>query len=144
MLVILSNGCRTLHRLPPVDVSAAGWTLRQGQAVWRETTNAPGIAGEIVVAMHAQGDSTVQFTKTPLPFLAGQRTAQAWHMEFIPQKQIQSGTGAPPSSLLWLWLPAALGEATLPSPLQFRALPEGTWELENTITGESIRGFILP
>src|SRR5688572_3300455 len=88
ILVVRSMGCRTLHRLPPVDISTAGWTLREGQAVWRETTNAPGIAGEIVIATHTNGDSTVQFTKTPLPFLAGQRTAQAWQLEFIPQKQI--------------------------------------------------------
>jgi len=34
--------------LPPVSLSEPGWTIRQGQAVWRRYHDTPDIAGELL------------------------------------------------------------------------------------------------
>src|SRR6185503_6749264 len=43
---LLLTSCRTTLTLPPVNLSEPGWTLRQGQALWRSKRDAPEIAGE--------------------------------------------------------------------------------------------------
>ena len=43
-LALLFASCRTLPDLPAVNVSEPGWTLKQGQAVWRRDRTSPEIA----------------------------------------------------------------------------------------------------
>src|SRR5256885_14903702 len=73
LLTLLANafvGCQSASTsLPPVNLSEPGWTIRQGQAVWRPNRGPLEIAGELLVATRSDGCSVVQFTKTPLPFL---------------------------------------------------------------------------
>src|SRR2546422_5254946 len=59
--------CRTVPPLAPANLSEPGWTMREGQAVWRPKTEGPEIAGELLVAIHRTGETYLQFTKTPLP-----------------------------------------------------------------------------
>jgi len=87
----LLAGCRTATPLSPVNVQEPGWNVQQGQAVWRSRRNAPEIAGELVVAMHPDGRSLVQFTKTPLPFVVAQATIDSWQVQFVPQNKVYSG-----------------------------------------------------
>src|SRR5262245_41804452 len=71
-LLICLTACRTIGVLPPVDLSEAGWTVRQGQALWQPRTGAPEIAGEILLATHPDGRQFVQFTKNPFPLVSVQ------------------------------------------------------------------------
>src|SRR5258708_3062502 len=51
LLVLLGVvGCRTAAPLPVVNLKEPGWTVREGQAVWRRDRKAPEIAGDILVA----------------------------------------------------------------------------------------------
>src|SRR5881409_151771 len=51
--------CRAGPPLPPVSLSGPGWTLQQGQAIWRSKSGAPEIAGEWMVATHHDGRAVV-------------------------------------------------------------------------------------
>src|SRR5690242_18775520 len=51
--LIALSGCMTMKPLPKVNFSEPGWTVRQGQAVWRPQREAPEIAGELLVASRA-------------------------------------------------------------------------------------------
>src|SRR6185369_13473166 len=94
-----SNGCRTIAPLPPVDTARPGWTLRQGQALWRTKKDAPEIAGELLLATNPDGQTMLQFTKNPLPFVTVQTSNELWQIEFVPQKRSFSGKGTPTTRL---------------------------------------------
>src|SRR5881296_2669342 len=72
--------CRTASLLSPANLSGPGWTIREGQAVWRPKTEAPEIAGELLVATHRNGETFLQFTKTPLAFVVARITTNRWHI----------------------------------------------------------------
>jgi hypothetical protein len=139
-LTQLCTGCLSLsRRLPPVNVQAPGWTLRQGQAVWK----LPGghdIAGDVLVATGPANQSFVQFSKTPFPILIGQTSGHHWQVELPTQKKFYSGPGSPPKRLIWLYLPRALLGQALPARWEWKQT-ETNWRLENHKTGEAIDGF---
>ena len=141
---VLLAGCRTASPMPPVNVREPGWNVQQGQAVWRSRRNAPEIAGELVVAMHPDGRSLVQFTKTPLPFVVAQATIDSWQVQFVPQNKVYSGRGQPPAQLIWLHLPQCLRGGDPPEDLLWRQLANQGWRLENRSTGESLEGYLAP
>ncbi|MDB6023749.1 MAG: hypothetical protein JWQ04_3606 [Pedosphaera sp.] len=62
VFIMCLAGCQIFPKLPPADLSEAGWTVRQGQAVWRSKKSAPEIAGELLVATNYDGRALVQFT----------------------------------------------------------------------------------
>jgi hypothetical protein len=139
-LAVLLCGCRTVKPLPPDDLSAPGWEVRQGQAVWK--TRESEFAGELILATRVD-ESSVQFIKTPLPIVSGQTKGREWTIRFFADNRTVIGQGTPPAQVLWLHLPSAVGGASLPKPLQFKT--EGSnWELRNAETGESISGFLNP
>src|SRR5436190_1004987 len=70
-------GCRTAP-LPPVNLHEPGWTVREGQAVWKRDQNTPEIAGEVLLATRPDGCTFVQFTKTPFPMIIAQTTTNHW------------------------------------------------------------------
>src|SRR5436190_21054552 len=84
-LSLCAAGCRLLPTLPPANLSEPGWHIREGQAVWRMKRDAPEIAGEVLLAINADGRAFVQFTKTPFPFLIGQSTTNRWQVELPTQ-----------------------------------------------------------
>src|SRR5438552_18881541 len=90
--LLLGVGCQTIPPLPPVDLSAPGWTVRQGQALWRPKKNAPEIAGELLVAQR-DGQAFVQFTKTPFPFVIAQASTNGWQLELPTQNKRYGGHG---------------------------------------------------
>src|SRR5262249_26985281 len=102
------NGCMTAPPLPKADLSAPGWTVRQGQTVWHPRKDAPEIAGELLVATRADGSSFVQFTKTPFPFAIAQTSPAGWQIEFPPQNKRFAAHGKPPARIVWFQLVAAL------------------------------------
>src|SRR6266850_1177041 len=102
------TACRTAPPLPPLNLTEAGWNTRQGQAVWRSKKDAPEISGELILATHSDGRNFVQFTKTPLPFVVAQSTANTWQVLFVPNNRTYSGPGQPPVRLVWLQLPRCL------------------------------------
>jgi len=135
-------GCRSLPLQPPIDLSGPGWSVREGQAIWRPRAGANGVAGDLLVATHADGRSVVQFTKTPLPFLVAQRTPQGWQAQFIPRNKTYSGRGEPPARLLWLHLPNGLERLYDPSKFGGGAEPDGSFSFWNLASGERLEGFL--
>src|SRR6185437_2741078 len=135
LFIMCVAGCQIFPKLPPVDLSQPGWNIRQGQAVWRSKKDAPEIAGELLVATRSDDKTFVQFTKTPLPFVAAQSTRHHWQIEAIPQNKTFSGPGKPPVRALWLWLPRCLAGEKPPKKLSWQRLENNSWRLENRVTG---------
>jgi len=140
---IYAAGCGTIP-MPSVNLSEPGWTTRQGQAVWRAKRDAPEIAGDLMVATNPDGRSFLQFTKTPLPFVVAQSTADAWRIQFVPYNKTYSGRGVPPQKLIWLYLPRCLAGLPPPEPLTWRSLQNNGWHLENRNTGEFLESYLTP
>ncbi len=143
-LVLWGGGCMTAPDKTLFAASGPGWTVRQGQAIWRPGLNHPELAGEIVLAQNPDGQSSLQFTKTLLPVVLAQTTKTDWLIQFPSQRLGFSGHGPPPQRFTWLYLAAGLGGKTLPGNFQFTRSPDGGWRLENTRNGESIEGFLSP
>jgi hypothetical protein len=141
LLAVFIISCRTLPTLAPVNLSEPGWTLRQGQAVWRSKRDAPEIVGEILYATHPSGRTMLQLTKNPLPFVTVQTNGDAWQIEFVPERRRFSGNGIPRPRLLWIHLARALNGTRPASPLDFKQIEPHGFTLENPATGESISGF---
>lgn len=144
-LIILLTGCRTLPPLPAADLSRPGWSIQQGQAIWRSNSEAPEIAGEILIASRRDGSSLVQFTKTPFPLVIARTTPNAWQIESPVENRRFARKGKPPARLPWFHLPRLVGDPTVsaPFPWKSRVSPD-MWRLENVQTGESIEGFVEP
>ena len=135
-------GCRTLPPLPAANLSEQGWTVRQGQAVWRRETRAPEIAGELLVGARTNGEVFVQFTKTPFPVVIAQRTSAQWQIQAPTQNETHVGPGNPPGRVIWFRLAEALAGDSLPQPWSWRGDQNG-WSLENRTSGESLSGYFL-
>lgn len=135
------NGCRTAP-LPAIDLTAPGWMLYQGQAVWRTKGNAPEVAGEIIFATNRRGETLLQLTKNPLPFVTVQTRGDAWQIYFAPERRRFSGRGTPSTRLSWVHLARALNGAAPPAPLHFEQTAERGFTLRNSESGESITGFL--
>src|SRR5262245_20033091 len=116
----LMAACRSLPPLPPANFSEPGWTVRQGQAVWRAHGHSPELAGELLVASHRDGRTLVQFTKGPLPFVVAQTTTNSWQVDFVPKNKTCSGRGRPPARVIWLHLARSLDGSPPPEPFVFQ------------------------
>jgi hypothetical protein len=138
------GGCITAPDKILFAVSGPGWTVRQGQAIWRPGPRYPELAGEIVLAQNRDGRSSLQFTKTLLPVALAQITKTNWLIQFPPQRLGFTGRGQPPQRFVWLHLAAALADETLTIDFRFTRDPDGGWRLENRRTGEFVEGFLSP
>lgn len=134
-------GCRTAPPLPVANLKEPGWTVREGQAVWRRNHKAPEIAGDLLVATRNDGRAFVQFSKTPLPLVIAQSTPKNWEVEVPTQNKRYSGHGRPPARLIFLYLPRALLDEPLPKNWSWRRLENNGWHLENRSNGESLEGY---
>lgn len=144
-LVLPLAGCRTPAPLPAVDLSAPGWTIREGQAVWRRSAMSAELAGELLVAIRDDDEALVQFSKNPMLLVSAQMTSNRWQVEFIPQRRRQAGAGTPPDGIIWLQLAACIRGASLPGgEWRFQRNAGGGWRLENLASGESLEGFLVP
>jgi len=134
-------GCQTVSRLPAVDFKQPGWTVLEGQGVWRVKAGAPEIAGEVLLATNGAGRAFVQLTKNPFPLVIAQTTRDSWQIELPAQNKRYSGHGRPPKRMIWFFLPKALLGSSLPKGLSAQVLENNGWRLENRSSGESIEGY---
>ena len=137
------GACRTAPPFPKANLSEPGWTLREGQVVWRRNIQAPEIAGDLLVATHRNGETLLQFSKPPLPFVVARIMTNRWHIEFVPEHRQFSGRGVPPSRLGWLHLAGCVSGSTPPVKWHWEELPD-RWRLENRTSGETFEGFLTP
>jgi len=96
-------GCVTSGPMAPLDMSAPGWQVRQGQAIWKPDSKKPEITGDIVLAANPSGNSYLQFSKT-MPIVSAQTTPDRWSVEFPPENKHYSGGGTGPARLVWVQL----------------------------------------
>ena len=136
--------CRIVPPLAPANLSEPGWTIREGQAVWRPKIGAPEIAGELLVATHRDGQTFLQFTKTPLPLVVARITTNHWQIEFVTDHRAFSGHGQPPSRFGWLHLAGCVAGAAPPAKWHWEQFPDNRWRLENPRSGETLEGFLMP
>jgi hypothetical protein len=137
-------GCQTIPTLPPVNLSQPGWTIRQGQAVWRSKKAAPEIAGELLVAVNPDGRSFVQFTKTPFPMVIAQTTSNSWQIQDVRKNRVYSFRGHPPAGLLWLQLPRCFDNSPPLKKWKWEHLENGGFRFQNPSTGELLEGYLNP
>lgn len=139
----LLAGCATsMPPAGPTDLSDPGWTIRHGQAVWKSGPDAAGVAGELMVAMHQDGRSLVQFVKTPLPFVTAELGSNTWRINFMADRRSYSGRGAPPDRILWLQFPDGLIGRHTSTNWYFARTKDDGWHFEHLGTEESLDGFL--
>jgi hypothetical protein len=142
-ILMLSCGCQTAAKSLFI-ASGPGWHIQEGQALWRPQRGYPEIGGDIVLASHEDGRCLIQFAKTPMSLVLAQTTTTNWLIEFPPARRTFSGRWQPPTRFAWLHLHAAiLGKELAPS-FRFEREPGGGWRLENTRSGETLKGFLAP
>jgi len=132
--------CRTTNSLPPADFSSPGWRLRQGQAVWKPTRSRTELAGDLLLAVNANGDCVIQFTKTPFALASAQVADGRWRIDFGAGQRSWGGQGAPPPRFVWFQLPRVLAGTPADSPWKFTSWADNSWRLENAGTGEILEG----
>jgi hypothetical protein len=121
-----------------------GWRVQEGQALWRPGRRYPELGGDLVVATHEDGRCLIQFSKTPIALMLAQTTGTNWLIQFPPANISLKGRGHPPTRFAWLYLHAALSGQELAPPLRFEREADGGWRLENTQSGETLKGFLAP
>lgn len=139
-LLTFTAGCVTGRPLPPANLSEPGWTVRQGQAVWKPNSKAPEIAGELLLATRPDGSAFVQFTKTPFPFAVAQMTTNAWQIDFPPLNKHYRRHGNPSARIVWFQLAKAVAEKPLARGWTWQN-SESHWQLKNPSSGESLEGY---
>jgi hypothetical protein len=133
-------GCLTAPPLPKVNLSESGWTVRQGQAIWKPKREGPEIAGELLLATRPDGSAFVQFTKTPIPFVIAQITPKEWQIEIPPQNRRYARHGKPPARVAWFQLAKAETGKPVAKPWVWNN-SDTNWELKNPSSGESLEGY---
>jgi len=134
--------CRSVPPQKPWDLSEPDWTVREGQAAWKATPKDPEIAGDLLVAMHPDGRSLVQFTKPPLPFVVAQQDTNSWQIQYFAQNKIYRGHRRPPERIVWLHLPANLVSSQPDSDWVLMRERGGNWQFTNSLNGENLEGFL--
>ena len=130
--------------MPPVNLSAPGWIVLEGQAVWRAKSGAPEIAGDLLLAREGNERTFLQFTKMPFPFVTARVEHDAWMIEFPLQKESYGGHGQPPSQIGWFQLTRCLDGGTASKNWIWTNSKNNRWRLENESTGELIEGYLNP
>ncbi len=144
VLAFGSTGCRTLPPpLPAVNLKEQGWTVREGQAVWHLPRGESEIAGELLVATRTNGQTFVQFAKSPFPIVTAQTMDHRWQADFPPQGKHYAGRGTPPHRVIWFQLPRMLRNEAPPKDWTWHHDEKG-WRLENRNAGESVEGYFNP
>lgn len=131
--------CRTNPPTVPIDFSAPGWRVRQGQAVWKPKNGESEIAGELLLATRTNGDCYIQFTKTPFVLVDATSADNHWRIDFMGNEHRQRGRGTPPERYSWFELPRALAGVEPHHGWQFASTNE-MWSLERPRTGERLEG----
>lgn len=139
---MLFASCRSLVPLSPADLTESGWNIHRGQAVWRPGRGPDEIAGDLLVAQHANGRAFIQFSKTPLPILVAQASTNQWQIHFSGKDRDYSGSGKPPANLPWFQLVRLIHGQSPQNPWTLTRFPDGRWRIEHRSTGEALEGFL--
>jgi hypothetical protein len=138
----LCLSCRTATPLPPADFAAAGWKLRQGQAVWKPPGDRPELAGDLLLAVNTNGNYVIQFSKTPFSIASAQVADGRWQIEL--GQHTWRGQGAPPRRFAWFQVAPVLAGASAVAPWRFTHRAGQLWRLDNAGTGEFLEGQFFP
>jgi len=138
----LTTGCRSRPPIPPADLAAPGWSVYQGQAVWKPNQSRPELAGDLLVATNRNGDCLVEFTKTPFALASARRLGERWRIEFGSGRHAWQGHGTGPR-LSWFELPRVLAGEPAGRSWRFTQTNR-TWRLENWRSGERLEGTFAP
>jgi hypothetical protein len=138
ILALLLSGCSSTP-LAPANLSAPGWIVQQGQAIWKPTATRPEIAGDLIMATNTDGDCFIQFTKTPFTIATAQIAANRWQLQFSNDQYSWRGNNPPPNRFVWFQLPPALLGAPIAANWQFQSTTNG-WQFTNSHTGETLEG----
>ena len=138
LLLLACVSCRTAAPLAPADLSAPGWQLRQGQAVWKPSKNRPELAGDLLLAVNTNGDYLVQFSKTPFTLASAEVQGSRWQIGFGPRAW--SGRGAPPARFVWFQLAPLVEGKRVAERWQATRRPDDSWRLQNSGAGEFLEG----
>ena len=144
LALVFCVSCRSLMPLPPADLSAPGWRVQQGQALWKPTKTRPELAGELLLATNSNGDFFVQLAKAPFTLATAQMMNDRWQIEFGSGDYRRSGRGQPPARFVWFQLPTALAGAGVSGNWSFDRVTTNSWRLENHRTGEALEGGFFP
>jgi hypothetical protein len=137
-------GCQTNGRISPVNLAEPGWRVRQGQAVWQMPGKRPELAGDLTLALNADGRCFVEFAKVPFPLVQAKCSDSRWEIEFPPQRLFFAGGGLPPKRLAWLHVCRGLAGKEVRAPWRFERRADGSWRLDNTRNKESVEGYLQP
>jgi len=144
LLACLGFGCRTAAPPVPVDLSAPGWRVQQGQAVWKPGRHRVELTGELLFATRTNGDFFVQFAKPPFPLATASVLGNDWRIEFGSGQYSARGQGDPPARFAWFQLPAALAGNALAAGWQFERLSADSSRLINPRSGEALETAFFP
>jgi len=136
--------CRTTRSRPPTDLTAPGWRVQQGQAVWKPTWRRPELAGELLLATRPDGEFLIQFSKTPFPLVVARSAAGQWQIEFGNHDYVRRGRGLPPKRVVWFQLPRYLDGVDPGAEWRSERMTTNRWKLESVRTGETLEGFLSP
>lgn len=144
LLLVLAAGCRTAARLPRADLTAPGWRVQSGQAIWKPSARRSELAGDLLLATNVNGNFFVQLTKDPFPVVTAESMDGQWQIEFGADEHSWRGRGEPPARLIWFQLPQVLLGEKIPGHWHFEAVTTNSWRLEDKQTGEALEGGFFP
>jgi hypothetical protein len=142
-VLLFCLGCHTAGKTL-FTASGPGWRVQEGQALWRPRRGYPELGGDLVLAGDGQGRHLIQFAKTPMSLVSAQTTRTDWLIDFPPKGIGFRGHRQRPTRFVWLYLPTALAGEPPPEPLRFQREADNAWRLENTRTGETLKGYLAP
>lgn len=143
VILTMLVSCSSLPPQPAMNFSEPGWVVREGQAVWKSQPGAQGISGSLLVAMHWNGRSVVQFTTTNGLLVSAQSTSNTWQVQFAAQGKFSGGRGKAPERSVWLQLPEGLlGNSAEETDWIMTRERGGLWSFKNDLTGETLEGSL--
>jgi len=135
--VAVASGCAT-RPLAPWDLSQPGWSVQEVPAVWRPSTEAPELTGELMLARGTDGSRLVQFSKQGVPVVTARTDGAGWELRSALRRGSYSGRGRAPARLVWFQVdsfPPARVDGTRWSRT---VTPDGGWVLEDVRRGERL------
>lgn len=136
--------CRTMPPLPAADLSAPGWQIQHGQAVWKPPGRRPDMTGDLLLATNVNGNFFLQFTKDPFPLVTAEALDGGWQIQFGVEEHGWRGQGTLPSRFVWFQLPSALLTGKATGTWRFTTPGTNLWRIENLRTGENLEGGFFP
>ncbi len=136
-------GCSAVPIQPPMNLTEAGWVVREGPAAWTTKPGAPAVDGRVLVGMNVDGRNLVQFSTAAGTLALAQSTTNTWQVQFPHQNKSQSGRGRVPDRVLWLQLPEGLlGNTVKETEWVFARQRDQTFGFRHEITGERLDGSL--